>query len=277
MAASSFEIAIRYVLIHEGGYTNHPSDPGGPTNWGITLHDARAYWKRNASALDVRQMPLDVAKQIYRERYWNALHCDELPIGLDYALFDYGVNYRDLARTKVLMRIVAACMPGSNVSDIVSAANQIATDRLIRDLCAERRAFLRGLKTWPLFGRGWGRRARKSRPMRWRSRVALANPARVHASATLPGDLQSPVQGKGEVPASPYVQAAGAGAAISIGAGASMLPDWNSILILIAGGILGALVIVAMLRLSRMASAACLRISRRGGIASWIGTMWRGR
>ena len=253
MAASSFEIAIRYVLIHEGGYTNHPSDPGGPTNWGITLHDARAYWKRNASALDVRQMPLDVAKQIYRERYWNALHCDELPIGLDYALFDYGVNSGISRARKVLMRIVAACMPGSNVSDIVSAANQIATDRLIRDLCAERRAFLRGLKTWPLFGRGWGRRVAEVEAHALAlARGSRENPARVSASATLPGDLQSPVQGKGEVPASPYVQAAGAGAAISVGLSAALFAsNWVWILALIAGGILAALVIVAMLRFYR--------------------------
>ena len=77
-------------------------------------------------------------------------------------------------------------------------------------------------------------------------------PARVSALATLPGDLQSPVQGKGEVPASPYVQAAGAGAAISVGLSAALFAsNWVWILALIAGGILAALVIVAMLRFYR--------------------------
>jgi lysozyme family protein len=64
MTASSYDEALRRVLVHEGGYSNHPSDPGGPTNWGITIHDARAYWKKEATAADVRSMPVHVARDI---------------------------------------------------------------------------------------------------------------------------------------------------------------------------------------------------------------------
>ena len=92
MTASSYDEALRRVLVHEGGYSNHPSDPGGPTNWGITIHDARAYWKKEATTADVRSMPVHVAKDIYRSKYWDAMCCDNLPAGVDYALFDYGVN-----------------------------------------------------------------------------------------------------------------------------------------------------------------------------------------
>lgn len=249
MAASSFERSVQYVLTHEGGYTNHPSDPGGPTNWGITLHDARLYWKRNASALDVRAMPLSVAKQIYRERYWNALRCDELPLGVDYALFDYGVNSGVGRARKVLMRIVAARMPDAKLADVFSAAGKIAADRLIRDLCAERRAFLRGLKTWPVFGRGWARRVMEVEANALAlARGARENAVRVSTPAIIPGN----VQGRGKIPTSPHAQAAGAGAAISIGAGAAMFAsNWIWILVLIAGGILGALVIVLALRFYR--------------------------
>src|SRR5258705_5153236 len=92
MTASSYDEALRRVIVHEGGYSNHPTDPGGPTNWGITIHDARAYWKTEATAADVRSMPVEVAKDIYRSKYWDAMRCDDLPAGVDYAVFDYGVN-----------------------------------------------------------------------------------------------------------------------------------------------------------------------------------------
>src|ERR1700752_5273848 len=61
MAASTYDDALRRLLVHEGGYSNHPSDPGGPTTWGITLRDARAYWKKDATASDVRNLPRAVA------------------------------------------------------------------------------------------------------------------------------------------------------------------------------------------------------------------------
>ena len=60
MTASTYDEALRRVLAHEGGYTNHPSDPGGPTNWGITIQDARKYWKARATAADVQAMPVAV-------------------------------------------------------------------------------------------------------------------------------------------------------------------------------------------------------------------------
>src|SRR3954467_3513146 len=106
MTASSYDEALRRVLVHEGGYSNHPSDPGGPTNWGITIHDARAYWKKEATAADVRSMPVDVAKDIYRSKYWDAMCCDNLPTGVDYAVFDYGVNSGIARAARVLQRLV---------------------------------------------------------------------------------------------------------------------------------------------------------------------------
>ena len=76
MAAATYDEALRRVLTHEGGYSNHPSDPGGPTNFGITLADYRKYVKPDAGAADVRAMKARDAKAIYRAKYWDALHCD---------------------------------------------------------------------------------------------------------------------------------------------------------------------------------------------------------
>src|SRR5690349_15000941 len=79
---SSYDTALARLLAHEGGYTNHPDDPGGPTNFGITIFDYRKYVKADACAEDVRAMKLDEAEAIYRAKYWDALRCDGLPAGV---------------------------------------------------------------------------------------------------------------------------------------------------------------------------------------------------
>ena len=95
MSASSYDEALRRLLAHEGGYVNHPSDPGGPTNFGITLADYRRYLESAATAADVHAMKVADANAIYRAKYWNAQRCDQLPPGVDYSIFDYGVNSGD--------------------------------------------------------------------------------------------------------------------------------------------------------------------------------------
>ena len=86
--------------------------PGGATNFGITIADYRRHVKPNATAADVRAMPVDEAKAIYHARYWMALRCDEFPPGLDYALFDYGVNSGTSRAAKVLQRILGLPVDG---------------------------------------------------------------------------------------------------------------------------------------------------------------------
>jgi lysozyme family protein len=159
MTSANFDAALSRVLSHEGGYTNHPSDPGGPTNFGITIADYRKYVKADATAADVRKMQVADAKKIYRLRYWQALRCDDLPSGVDYAIFDYGVNSGTARAVKVLRRLLR--LPATTAvidDDVVAAAGRAERDRLVIAICDERLAFLQGLKTWPVFGAGWSRR-----------------------------------------------------------------------------------------------------------------------
>ena len=159
MASRNFDEALRRLLRDEGGYGNHPSDPGGPTNFGITLADARRYWKSDATAADVRAMPQSVARDIYRQRYWSALRCDALPDGVDYAVFDHGVNSGVGRAGKVLRRILNLPDRSSTVTnEVIAAASKIDPAQLVTAICTERLAFLKALKTWSVFGRGWGRR-----------------------------------------------------------------------------------------------------------------------
>lgn len=121
MTASTYDEALRRLLVHEGEYSNHPSDPGRETNFGITIADYRAYVKPDATAEDVRNMRVDEAKRIYRKRYWDAQRCDELPAGVDYSMFDYGVNSGIGRSSKVLRRVVGLPDNTSTVTDQVLA------------------------------------------------------------------------------------------------------------------------------------------------------------
>ena len=159
MAASTYDEALRRLLVHEGGYSNHPSDPGGPTNFGITIYDYRRYVKPSATAADVRAMRIDEAKAIYRAKYWNAQRCDGLPAGVDYSVFDYGVNSGIGRSGKVLRRVVGLPDNTSVVTEeVLGAVAQRDAKAIIGAINDERLRFLKGLKTWPVFGAGWSRR-----------------------------------------------------------------------------------------------------------------------
>jgi uncharacterized protein (TIGR02594 family) len=183
MTASSYDEALERVLVHEGGYTNHPSDPGGPTNWGITIHDARAHWKKDATAADVRGMPLAVAKQIYRSKYWDALRCDDLPAGVDYTVFDYGVNSGIGRAGKVLQRLVGTDVDGEIGPKTIAATETANAAQVIEKICDERLAFLQGLGTWSVFGKGWGRRVREVRAAALKMAAAKPAPAQTQGQA----------------------------------------------------------------------------------------------
>ena len=96
MAENRFETCLAHVLRHEGGYVDHPSDPGGATNMGIT-RKTLAHW-RNVSPwtdlpkLEVQKLTHGEAGLIYRALYWNACRAGDLPDGVDLAVFDFAVN-----------------------------------------------------------------------------------------------------------------------------------------------------------------------------------------
>jgi lysozyme family protein len=212
MASAIYDEALRRLLAHEGGYVNHPSDPGGPTNFGITLADYRRYVKADATAADVKAMKVEHAKAIYRTKYWNALRCDAMPAGLDYALFDYGVNSGTGRAAKVFCAIAGSA---GGVIDDIALAHVRARDpiKLIVALCDERLAFLKRLKTWPVFGAGWGRRVAEVRA------AALALAAKGSADekpAPLPTTTQAST-GKGVVPLNTAAQRGTIGGAIATG------------------------------------------------------------
>lgn len=157
MTAATYDAAMVRVYADEGGYTNDPVDPGGATNFGITIIDAQKYWKPDATPADVKAMPKAVASDIYRKHYANPMRYDDLPAGLDYSILDAAIN-SGIGRAPVWAG-KALGIAAKSINDVVGPANT-ANDKVsvIQKYWAVRLAFLHGLKTWSHFGGGWGRR-----------------------------------------------------------------------------------------------------------------------
>lgn len=200
MTATNREASIKITLGYEGGYTNDKADPGGPTNWGITIADARMYWKPDATYLDVRAMPLSVAIEIYRKQYWDKMACDGDPDGVDLVTFDYGVN-SGVGRS-------IPCRSRNKKPSIVD---------WVKAICDERLNFLTHLRTWSVFGKGWG------------SRVSNVKARGVKMALTATGDTAANVKKKLDEEAkasAAKAKANGAAAGTTVGAPAStQAPD----------------------------------------------------
>lgn len=158
MAKNNFDACLAGVLKHEGGWSNHPGDPGGATNYGITIATYRSWLGRQASKEELRNIQMTTVAAIYRSRYWNVVKGDDLPAGVDYAVFDYGVNSGPVTAVKRLQKVIGAAQDGKVGPKTLAAIQAAGVRTVVFDLCADRMAFLRSLSTWGTFGRGWTRR-----------------------------------------------------------------------------------------------------------------------
>ena len=157
----TFAQALEFVLSWEGGYVNHPSDPGGETNLGITAQVARAYGYRGP----MNRLTHDWARRIYRQGYWLRIGAEALPAHpLRLVLFDAAVNSGPGQALKWLQKelnLTADGILGPLTLEAVrqaAAAGPARLDALARNLITRREAFLKNLSTWRTFGRGWQRR-----------------------------------------------------------------------------------------------------------------------
>lgn len=171
MTRTRFELCLDQVLSHEGGYAYHPDDPGGATNMGIT-HKTLARWRRvspwwKLGKDQVKALKLDEAARIYRASYWDRAKAGSLPPGLDLALFDFAVNSGPDRAIRTLQAEIGAVADG-HIGPLTLDAVRMrmarqGTAELIGAYCARRLGFLNGLKTFPVFGKGWTARVRAIR------------------------------------------------------------------------------------------------------------------
>jgi lysozyme family protein len=150
----NFDTAFEKLLGHEGGFSDHAADPGGKTRYGITEAVAREVGYRG----DMRELPLDLAKRIYMERYWRPVRADELPAGVRYAVFDAAVNSGPGQAVKWLQRAAGVLDDGVLGPKTLAAVNALNADSLRSKILAQRLRFMANLPNWPAFSRGWSRR-----------------------------------------------------------------------------------------------------------------------
>jgi lysozyme family protein len=156
---ANFKPSLAAVLVHEGGFSNHPKDPGGATMKGVTqrVYDA---WRRTngKDQQSVARISDAEIETIYYQQYWLAVRADNLPSGLDYAVFDYAVNSGPSRAIKHLQEVLGVTADGIMGNVTIARASEPETKEKIRALCDRRMKFLRGLPTWDTFGKGWSRR-----------------------------------------------------------------------------------------------------------------------
>jgi len=162
--SSRFHQALARVLLHEGGRVDHPKDPGGRTNKGITQ---RVYssWRQKSSlpVRDVFEIDDIEVEAIYRFQYWQPIHGDLLPAGVDYVVMDGAVNSGPKQSGKWLQRALGQLYDSTIDGDIGNVTLAAVTahpdhDQLVADICERRMIFLQALKTWKTFRKGWTRR-----------------------------------------------------------------------------------------------------------------------
>lgn len=156
---TNFNASLDRVLVHEGGWSDNPKDPGGATMKGVTLQTFRRYYGSNQSKQNLRNISTEQLGHIYRKGFWNVCYCDQLPAGLDYCVFDAAVNSGPGNSIKWLQAAVGSPQDGGmgpNTLAKVKAHGDVVA--LINKTCDRRLGFLKSLKTWSTFGKGWGSR-----------------------------------------------------------------------------------------------------------------------
>jgi lysozyme family protein len=159
---SNFDKCLPIILKHEGGFSNIRSDPGNWTGGRVGVGELRGTNYGIASHahphLDIKNLTVQQAGVIYREQYWVPVKGDELPIGVDLAVFDFGVNSGPRRAAMALQRAVGVADDGAIGPITLAAVKRKSPEDIISRICSDRLSFMRRLSTWPTFGRGWQRR-----------------------------------------------------------------------------------------------------------------------
>jgi len=150
----NFDTAFALLLGHEGDFSDHADDPGGKTRYGVTEAVAREVGYKG----EMRELPLELAKRIYLEKYWKPIRADDLPPGIRYAVFDGAVNSGPAQATRWLQRALGVEADGVIGPQTLAAAYAQDMNALRLRILAQRLRFMASLPNWPAFSRGWSRR-----------------------------------------------------------------------------------------------------------------------
>jgi len=152
---SNFKPSLALVLKSEGNFSNHPSDPGGMTNLGVTRNVWRDWVKRDVDEAEMRALTPELVEPMYKARYWDAVKADDLPRGIDYAVFDAAVNMGPGRAARLLQAALGVTADGVIGRATIAAATAADPAELLEAFSLGKEAFYQSLPTFGTFGKGW--------------------------------------------------------------------------------------------------------------------------
>ena len=154
----NFSQCFALVLKHEGGYVDNPADPGGATNLGCTKAVWEQYIGRSVTKDDIKALTPNDVMPLYKVKYWDTIKGDDLPEGVDYAVFDFAINSGPSRAAKALQSVLSVTVDGQIGSATLRALETANPREVATAVCEARLAFLQSLPTYGTFGKGWSRR-----------------------------------------------------------------------------------------------------------------------
>lgn len=194
---SNFDLFLSEVLKHEGGYVNHPKDPGGPTNLGVTLGTAKRLGidvdgDGDTDIIDIKKLRREDAAKVFKVEYWDKVRGDDLPSGVDIATGDFAVN-SGVSRSAIFLQELVGVAPDGKIGPLtIAAVQRLDPVKVVNAMCDKRMAFLKRLSTFQTFGKGWTARVSAVRDIG----VRLAKSA--PAATTIHTKAPTSVSGAGE-------------------------------------------------------------------------------
>jgi lysozyme family protein len=162
MAVENWDTCIEMILHHEGGYVNHPKDPGGETNLGVT----KRVYEEHGGTKDMKDLTVEDVKPIYKKSYWDRVKGDDLPAGLDLCVFDFGVNAGTGRAAKYLQTMIGTVADGgigpNTLAKLDAYVEENGLEKAIRNYQEARQEYYESLSTFETFGKGWTRRVNET-------------------------------------------------------------------------------------------------------------------
>ena len=165
MAAENWQKCLEAILHHEGGYVNHPKDPGGETNLGVT----KRVYEEWGGTKDMKDLEVEDVEPIYKKNYWERVRAESLPSGLDLCVFDFGVNAGTGRAAKYLQTMIGTTADGGIGPNTLKALSNYVesegVEQTIKNYQAARQEYYESLSTFETFGKGWTRRVDETTEM----------------------------------------------------------------------------------------------------------------
>ena len=161
--ADNYDKCLEIILHHEGGYVNHPKDPGGETNLGVT----KRVYEEFGGTKDMKELTVEDVAPIYKKGYWDKLRANDLPKGLDLCVFDFGVNAGPGRAAKYLQTMIGTVADGGIGPNTLRALANYEEEvggvaEVIKEYQKRRQEYYEKLSTFSTFGRGWTRRVNET-------------------------------------------------------------------------------------------------------------------